>query len=417
MDAANKWNRNVILLFIAITALVLAVFNNCGKGFQANSVSGIVDSNGTLPYVTGVNVMRIDVGETGACNTDSYTNEPCTSVTICSPNTPNCQTINNILVDTGSYGLRVFSSVLSVPLTQENDSSGQPIAECAQFGTGSDWGPIKMAGVILGQEQQVTVPIQVIDSTYAKVPSACGSPDINPSSAGFNGILGVGFFTQDCGSTCVTTSNNGTYYTCSGSTCAGISLPLSKQVPNPIASLAVDNNGIKIEMPTVAFNGAFSTSGYLLLGIGTQANNVPAGTTTLTADDTAGEFTADLNGESMSAFIDSGSNGYFIPANSNYPDCTDSKNSGWLCPTSPFTTTGTTTGLNGSSRTFEYQIGDADVLFNYSVYALMNLGGDSASPGQSNYSDLGMPFFYGKTVFVGLEHTTSPVGTGPYWAY
>nr|WP_249193126.1 DUF3443 family protein [Burkholderia cenocepacia] len=33
-----------------------------------------------------------------------------TSVTICMPGTSNCQTIDNVLVDTGSFGLRLFNS-------------------------------------------------------------------------------------------------------------------------------------------------------------------------------------------------------------------------------------------------------------------------------------------------------------------
>ena len=431
MNSTKKLRRYSIYLLMGGALVVLAVFNNCGKGFQSigngnNSASQLVDSNGSVPSLSGNDVMLMQVGGTTQCDSDSYVNEPCTSITICSPNSSSCQTINNILVDTGSYGLRIFSSVLTVALTPENNSSGQPIAECAQFGTGSDWGPVEMASVILGQEPAVQVPVQVINANYASVPSVCGTPgtatgpDTNPSSAGFNGILGVGLFAQDCGSDCTTDTNNQTYYTCSGSgskaSCSIITVSLAEQVTNPVAELPTDNNGVALVLPTVAFGGANSTSGYLLLGIGTQVNNTPVGTSTLTADSTYGEFMTEFAGQSMSGFIDSGSNGYFIPATSNDPDCTDSNYSGWLCPTSSYTSTASATGMNGTTSSFQYQVANAVTLFGYNEFALMNLAGDS-SGGQGSYGDLGLPFFYGKTVYVGIKNTNSSVGTGPYWAF
>ena len=41
-----------------------------------------------------------------------------------------------------------------------------------------------------------------------------------------------------------------------------------------------------------------------------------------------------------------------------------------------------------------------------------NLGGPSPA-----IFDWGIPFFLGRTVFVGIEGQSSPAGTGPYWAY
>ena len=43
-------------------------------------------------------------------------NVPFVTITICVPGTQTCQTIDHVAVDTGSSGLRIVSSVLSIPL-------------------------------------------------------------------------------------------------------------------------------------------------------------------------------------------------------------------------------------------------------------------------------------------------------------
>src|SRR4051812_24618483 len=93
--------------------------------------------------------IPIALGTCGSGN--GYINEPCVSVTICAPGgSGQCQTIPDVLLDTGSYGLRVFSSLVVVPLTQEV-TGGKSVAECVPYADGtSDWGPIKVADVILG---------------------------------------------------------------------------------------------------------------------------------------------------------------------------------------------------------------------------------------------------------------------------
>src|SRR5208283_2623201 len=170
-----------------------------------------------------------------------YLNEPCVSVTVCSPGTSTCQTVNGILLDTGSYGLRIFKQKLTnVSLTQVAAGSGS-LAECAHFADGSSlWGPVQTASLILGNEPPVQVPVQVINAAFGSIPRSCGTPYTTPSEAGFNGILGVGPLANDCGETCVS-STIGKYYSCSGSSCSGTTVPLASQVPNPVEFLPVDN--------------------------------------------------------------------------------------------------------------------------------------------------------------------------------
>ncbi len=183
------------------------------------AVSGGHSGSTTLTVTGGggqVNVLPITVNGS-LCSSGSYINKPCVSVTVCTPGTSTCQVVTDLLLDTGSAGLRIFKQALSVPLPQVTVGSGS-LAECIQFGDGSsDWGPVQMASVILGNEPAVQVPIQVIDATFGALSSACRNADTSPASAGFNGILGVGLFAQDCGGLCASSANNGIYSACNGS--------------------------------------------------------------------------------------------------------------------------------------------------------------------------------------------------------
>ena len=350
-------------------------------------------------------------------NNSSYPNKPCVSVTVCSPGTQTCQTITDILVDTGSYGLRIFSSLLTgVSLQQVSNSSGS-LTECVQFADGTaDWGPVQTADVVLGSEPAVTIPIQVIDSTFGAMPSSCGIPDTNPSAAGFNGILGIGLFAEDCGSECANVANNGIYYSCTGTTCTAARAPLASQVQNPVAHLPVDNNGVILQLPGIPAGGTTSVDGSLILGIGTRSNNTPGAVTTYPASP-SGNFTTFFNGITYSqSFIDSGSNGLFFDASSTstLPACTSGIAAGWFCPSSTQSLSATNRGFAGSpSGVVPFQIGSAAILFssvNNNVF--MELG--APSPGTS--FDWGLPFFLGRNVYVGIEGKISGLGTGPYWA-
>jgi hypothetical protein len=61
-----------------------------------------------------------------------------------------------------------------------------------------------------------------------------------------------------------------------------------------------------------------------------------------------------------------------------------------------------------------FEIGNADSLFNTVNSAFSELGG--TSPVGSGF-DWGLPFFFNKTIYVGIEGTSSSLGSGPYWAY
>lgn len=358
------------------------------------------------------NVIPVSVNGS-LCSADSYPNKPCVSVTVCTPGTTTCQTINDILLDTGSYGLRIFRQALNVPLAQVSLGSGL-LAECVQFGDGSsDWGPVQMASVVLGNEPPVPVPIQVIDSTFGIPPRSCRNGDLSPYDAGFNGILGVGFFAQDCGVTCSNSANNGMYYTCSGSGCFGVVVPLSSQVQNPVALLPQDNNGVIVNLPGVPLGGTPSVAGTLVLGIGTRSNNAPSAVTSYPVDE-FGEFLTNFKDTSLSGFIDTGSNGLFFPSlpASPLPSC-PGLDSSWFCPSAPASLSATNEGASGSPvGVISFRIGNYDSLITSPNNVFAEIGGPLAGT-----FDWGLPFFFGRNVYVGFEGTASNLGSGPYWAY
>lgn len=399
--------------------------------------SGLVSGSTTLSVTGGSaasadNVLPITVNGSlcAQATSSSYLNKPCVSVKVCAPGSPTtCDTINDILLDTGSYGLRVFKEALPTTISllpTITVGSGQ-LAECAIFGDGSsEWGPVHLANVIMGNETAASVPIQVIDSTFPTVPVGCGTPDTNPScsgtdpncqAAGFNGILGVGVFSEDCALGCAPgpfgNPNNGLYYSCNGPNCTGTTVILNDQVRNPVVSLPTDSNGVIVELPNVSLTGASSVNGNLVLGIGTQPNNIPSGVATYSTDD-LGEINTDFYGTTYNSVIDSGSNGLFFtsPSASLIPNC--SSDPGWFCPSTTTTLSAVNNSALGStSGQVLFQIGDFSTL--------------TAIPGNNVFSDIGadqpalliwgLPFHFGRFVYVGIEGQGSSLGTGPYVAY
>jgi len=388
----------------------------CGGGSSGSSNSSSTTTTTQTIATSGANVASISVN---AGPNGNYVNGAFASVTVCVPGTSNCQTIDGILVDTGSYGLRIISSALTVALPQQNASDGNPVVECLPFLDSYSWGPVQTADVQIASEKAASVPIQVLSDTDFTTPTACsqGFPSADTlTTLGANGILGVGLAAQDCGSACVQTgaTNPGLYYECPSSSCktTGVvtSEALAQQVINPVALFATDNNGVIVELPAVS-GGEVTVSGSLVFGIGTQSNNALGTATIYTAPNAA--FTTTYKGTGYpESFIDSGSNGYFFP-DSTIPVCSD--NTGFYCPSSTENLSATNQA-SGASGTVDFSVANADALFaNLSDNAFEDLGGPAGAP--ANYFDWGLPFFYGRNVYTAIEGMSTPGGTGPFWAY
>jgi len=350
--------------------------------------------------------------------TNSALNQLFATVTICVPGTSNCQTISGILVDTGSVGLRVLSSVLTQSLPQQTGAGGAPVVECLPFVDGFTWGPVQSADVKIAGETASNIPIQVVGlDKFPTIPSGCssqGTAEETLNDLNANGILGVGLFREDCGLGCGLTgsSNPGLYYTCPApASCVVTTEQVASQVQNPVSHFATDNNGVVIQLASVPTGGAASIAGTLLFGIGTQSNNALGSAKIFTLDSST-SFATVFNGQTYSSsFIDSGSNGIFFldSATTGLPDCKNS--TGFYCPTTLTPLSATQRGLNGASSVVSFSAGNVDRV-NATFSALAEATG--SNPGGF---DWGLPFFYGRTVFTAIAGQSTPGGTGPYWAY
>ena len=383
-------------------------------------------ASGTVSSITGPlasNQVEVDVatGVAGAANI------PTVTVTVCVHGTGTCATIPNVQLDTGSFGLRLTKEAVDnvnntfLPaLPVQTLIGGQAVAECMGFADGNSWGSVRVADVKIGSETAPSMPIQILgdvaQSQAGGSNNACAFGTLHDTATGTtgiaaNGILGIGTAKYDCGDFCQNQTANHIYYGCTniGGTltgCTDSKVPLGQQVANPVQSFASgDTNGVVLNMPQVGATGAKSASGYLTFGLNKQANNtVPtSGIQTFSTDHYGDVQLATLDGSTYTdtsstqraAFFDTGSNGLFLPGtHSGLLLCTDG--SRFYCPTSALTLQPTVTGFTGATATLPISIENEMDLFFGGGFAFSNLGGQSGL----SAVDFGMPFFYGKTVYI-----------------
>ena len=393
----------------ALLALSCLAAASCGGG---DTLSG---GGSGPPPPSGANV--VSVSATGGPKGESV-NVLYATVTVCVPGTTTCQTIDNIQVDTGSYGLRLLAPVVTLALPVSTLSNASAIAECTTFVDGYSWGPIALVDVKISGESANSVPVQLIgDARYPQVPSDCSgsAPTAEDTVAAFgaNGILGIGPFAQDCGQVCVSAiPEPAVYYACSTSTdCAASVVPLANQVPNPVTLFATDNNGTILQLPSVASSGAATVTGSLIFGIDTESNNASSGLQHIVSIADTGYMTTVFAGSTLSeSFIDSGSNGYYFN-DTNLAQCQQSGFSGFYCPSGPVSLSAEIQGNPSASISFTVsnaeQISAAD-------FAYPALGGTNPAP---DSFDWGLPFFFGRTVANAIEGYTTSAGSGPYVAF
>jgi hypothetical protein len=319
--------------------------------------------------------VGVNLGPTG-----NYTNGIFITVTVCQPGTTTCVQVPNVLVDTGSFGLRLLSQVQingsNVPLPSLSpaiDPSGGPYYECVQYGDLSyTWGEMEMATVQVGGETATQVPgatansgvpIQVIPvgvtapqvvyysngTNLVAIPNQClvypgatsigseaytgGTANNSVAALGANGIMGIGNFANDCGTYCaVANQQAGTpsvigypymFYDTTNNLNEYILdlIPVTEQAWNPVAAFPTDNNGEMLSLPAIPAAGQSTATGTLTFGVGTESNNAIPGTATVYQLDNYGYFgSSTFNGVN---YTSASSGGSFLDSGSNFLNISD----------------------------------------------------------------------------------------------
>ncbi len=355
-------------------------------------------------------------------------NIPYVTIKLCAAGTTTCQTIDHVLVDTGSTGLRIergaLNSTMLSALTVKTGNSGQ-LGECYQYLDGYVWGSVRSADMTIGGEQVAGLNLMVIgdNGNFASVPSACssggGSSLDTVSDFGANGVIGVGLSSIDCGTFCNSASNS-YYYDCTSTGCTQMSLSTALQLPNPVAQMAApDNNGTVVDLPAPNPAGQVTLNGTLYFGVETETNNALAGDSVIMLVNNSGYITANYNGTTLAkSFIDSGTN-FLSFTDSAITACTGQLK-GFYCPATPLTITPVLNGTNGLTKSASLPVvnvnsfADADAV-------LPGLAGDpnafsNVTPISGSF-DFGLPFFFGRRVYTTISGKRAAGQTQPFFAF
>jgi len=398
--------------------MALSVLAACGRGLP---------SGGSPPPPTGANIAPIIIDGGPASIPVGAVNVPFVSVTVCLPGTMTCQTVDHVVLDTGSTGLRLLASVLPANFTLpqvNNATGGTPLWECLQFVDSYSWGSVRTADIKIANGAASNQPVQLIgDPAVLMAPTDCtnnGALASVNSVASFsaNGVLGVNIFHYDCDTACTDPAKivPAAYYSCpAGVACTGSAAALSDQVQNPVYNFAADNNGVAIILPPAGTSGRLTLSGSLVLGVNTQTNNQLGAAAVIGVDPVLGFFTTTYQGLTLpNSFLDSGSDALYFADSSLTPCATAT---GYYCPPQSLSRSAVNQFGGGAASTVPFTIDNYETLngAHQSFNALPNIAGTLSNLAAS--FDWGLPFFYGRTVFVGFEGRMAAQTPGPFFAY
>jgi hypothetical protein len=329
-----------------------------------------------------------------------------------------------MVLDTGSVGVRIMAEALDPAIAAllpartgaTDDASGTaPIAQCATFASGHTFGPIRLANVTIGGKSATNLPVQIVGERHFSKPADClarGGADLGSvGELGGNGIVGIGRRAQDYPEAVAAILPANYYYCPPGTACTGTRMPLAKQVMNPVASFASDNNGTIIRLPALPPGGKESVAGELVFGVGTRQNNMLAADAVILPLDSNGGFTTVYQGRTLTdSAIDSGTDMYRFP-DATIP--TDAYGNHYT-PLNTLNLSATLKPSSGASAgtivTFSIANSTSLLANNYGAY-------DSLGGTDSSYFLWGLPFFFGRSVATVLDNTKVGEQSGPFVAF
>ncbi len=337
-------------------------------------------------------------------------------VTVCVPGTQRCATIDDVMVDTGSTGLRLEASAvpswLRLPAVLGPDH--KPLAECLRFVADDAWGALDRADLQIGGLTASGLPIQIIGGGPQAQPASCPRSTVDPTS---NGTLGVGSHLTDCDGECRQTGPAPVYFQCEKEDCDPLAGPVGEayRLPNPVASFGRHNNGVVFDLPDDAAGGStLERTGTLTFGVGTDDDNRLDGAGIVKLDE-RGRFRTLYAGSMFpDSYIDSGTETYIV-VDDALPRC---RGMIWaFCVAPDVMREAVMVGRDGARTGVPFRIGDYRHLRQRGFGASAEIA-VAAEPGSRAFV-WGAPFFLGKRIALVMEGRAVPGAanlSGPFYA-
>ena len=364
------------------------------------------------------NIVPVEVRQ--LCHSDRC-NKLFVELTVCDAKRQ-CRTVPNVLVDTGSPGLRLFRDALDgLALDPVRTVDRRPLGNWSSFGSGELWGTMHWAQVRLGDLATTeAIPIELFDepSPDELLPAGYGSGDLRGQLGAMvgNGILGISPHRH---------SPDG-YFVYVGPGRTGwdadwfpVQLDKALQLANPIAHFpAPYDNGSVIHLPEVDWcNGQRAAQGWLGFGLGPPtAVLFPQDRRVIAQElDKSHRFPLTLAKRQLDVTVDSGTNLLVLDLehlgwarHGYFENCYDPAA---LVPVE--LAVGSTVDRVKLARPL--YVGPADKLSKmFQGYAVLPTIATWPDPQQMSKAHrkkkniLGLPFFYGRAVATGLEGVINP---------
>ena len=336
------------------------------------------------------------------------------SVTVCEPGTERCVTVDDVMVDTGSTGLRLEASAVPtwLRLPAFSGPNGKPLAECLRFVHDTAWGPLQRADVRLGgliaRKHSLAGPSTTRGAHRRRRAHA---PMSVPTS---NETLGVGQHLFDCQGACQQRTEAPGVFVWDGTEWSPVdgAVEPAYRLPNPVSYLPGHDNGIVIDLPSPPDEGAREVVGTLTFGVvaGDKVDTAghpaprrgPAGSRTM------------LAGRSYpTSYIDSGTETYVL-YDASLPRCRDMP---WAyCAEPRRTLRAEMVGTDGKGIPTTFNVG------NYQTSRERHAGAsDDVAEVADQQADVviwGAPFFLGRRISLVMDGSSVP-GTpslaGPFY--